>query len=178
MALKQKWRVILFASPFLVLLAVGLGFGIRYRWYSPRGVIVSTDTRMLEQHYQKADITGDYLPPLSVVGEMERRLAIHMSKMYCQGQRYKFTDYRYQYVGLIHKGQRKIYVMSRPHDTEHWKWWWGWQTQIIIRTFDGGPKIFNVEYDVASGKFPRTWFNGPLMIDGGECGVTESKNRQ
>ena len=153
---------------FLALLLVALGYAIRYRWYSPYGRIVPSGSGILEEHYQKADVTGNYLPALGEVDEMESRLDIHMSKMYCQGQKYKFGDYHYQYVGIVYKGRKKIYVMAFPN--EDIKSWWDWHAKTIIRTFDGGPKIFNTEYDTASGTFTRTWFNGPLMIDGGDCG--------
>src|SRR5262245_16645479 len=70
------------------------------------------------------------------------------------------SDYRRQYVGLVVKGSRRIYLNAFPNvvagsrdDFDYWQ-------EDFVEVLDGGTRFWQIEYDVRTKEFMKFSANG------------------
>jgi len=103
------------------------------------------------------DVTGFWQPSQAQVQSIEKRLPAFLAK---GGYNIKLSESRRQYIGIISRGKKLIYLNAFPaaigaemDPGTNWK-----RDAVII--CDGGDSIWGVEFDPADNSFHDLEFNG------------------
>jgi hypothetical protein len=104
-----------------------------------------------------ADVSGYWTPSPSQISAAEKSLPELLAK---SGHKFKLSNFRSQYLGVISHGKKIIYVNAFPaslysdtKETVHW------QTEAVI-ICDGGEHFWGVEFDPDDNTFHNLQFNG------------------
>ena len=103
------------------------------------------------------EATSFWTPSAAEVAAIEERLP---KLLRASGRAIKLSGSYRQYVGVVWRGKKLIYVNAFPEvvlslgrDTPDWR-------KKAVTVCDGGDVFWGVEYDPASGTFHRLKFNG------------------
>ncbi len=103
-----------------------------------------------------AEVSGFWVPSLSQIAALEERLPELIRK---KGQKVNLSDSYRQYLGVISRGKKLIYVNSFPSVAFDFFKRRDWRvTSITI--CDGGREFWGVEFDPEDNTFHNLEFNG------------------
>ncbi len=105
-------------------------------------------------------IEGTWMPPLSVIEELEANLykLQELEAVACCGYgrlEKNLNEYFRQYTGIITGGERLVYINGMPADRQKSK-------PVTVTVCDGGKNYWGAVYDPKMKEFDKLAFNGEI----------------